>query len=307
MHLSNCTSDFIRDSICRDASVKKPPNKKGNPIHQPRRPPPYTRLVLSIIPWSHSFAMSGIPPQPAEEGYEPKSALRNATTIGFQAGMVGAFVSAVQNALGSHSRGAAGFLTRSGGTIGTFGKRNNLACQVRGLKSCFILTAAMGAAFAFTEATVANQRETNDALNGIAGGCAAGFLAGLRSVLLHSLFPSFTSPVNLSTFNTGRTWFVRCTGCSYGHLRLCRRNRWQVEGGKGGEEKEVLQISTSARPPCFRVEYSNSSPHLFYINLKCWHQALTLAKHIKQIQQTYMKDVTRLNSELKTTNHGLST
>ncbi|OJA16269.1 hypothetical protein AZE42_00147 [Rhizopogon vesiculosus] len=105
--------------------------------------------------------MSGTPPEPAEGVYEPKPLLRNATTIGLQAGMVGAFVSAVQNALGSHSRGAAGFLTRSGGTIGTF--------------------AAMGAAFAFTESAVANQRETNDALNGIAGGCAAGFLAGLRA------------------------------------------------------------------------------------------------------------------------------
>lgn len=77
--------------------------------------------------------MSGIPSQPAEEVYEPKPALRNATTIGLQAGLVGTFVSAVQNALGSHSRGAAGFLTRSGGTIGTFGKRNNSACNLREL------------------------------------------------------------------------------------------------------------------------------------------------------------------------------
>jgi len=77
--------------------------------------------------------MSGIAPQSAEDGYEPKPTLRNATTIGFQAGVVGAFVSAVQNALGSHSRGAAGFLTRSGGTIGTFGKKNNLACNMREL------------------------------------------------------------------------------------------------------------------------------------------------------------------------------
>ncbi|KAG2369377.1 NADH dehydrogenase 1 alpha subcomplex [Suillus spraguei] len=105
--------------------------------------------------------MSGLSPQTLEDAFEPKPALRNAATIGLQAGIVGAFVSAVQNALGSHSRGAAGFLTRSGGTIGTF--------------------AAMGAAFAFTESAVANQRETNDALNGIAGGCAAGFLAGLKS------------------------------------------------------------------------------------------------------------------------------
>jgi hypothetical protein len=67
--------------------------------------------------------MSGLSPQPLEDTFEPKPALRNATTVGLQAGIVGAFVSAVQNALGSHSRGAAGFLTRSGGTIGTFGKR----------------------------------------------------------------------------------------------------------------------------------------------------------------------------------------
>jgi hypothetical protein len=41
-------------------------------------------------------------------------------------------------------------------------------------------SAAMGAAFAFTEATVANQRQKDDAINGLTGGCAAGFLAGIR-------------------------------------------------------------------------------------------------------------------------------
>ena len=38
----------------------------------------------------------------------------------------------------------------------------------------------MGATFAATESIVANTREKNDALNGVAGGCAAGFLAGIR-------------------------------------------------------------------------------------------------------------------------------
>ena len=33
----------------------------------------------------------------------------------------------------------------------------------------------MGATFAATESIVANQRELQDALNGVAGGCAAGF------------------------------------------------------------------------------------------------------------------------------------
>jgi hypothetical protein len=38
----------------------------------------------------------------------------------------------------------------------------------------------MGATFAITEAVVANTREKDDSWNGIAGGCAAGFLAGVR-------------------------------------------------------------------------------------------------------------------------------
>jgi hypothetical protein len=44
--------------------------------------------------------------------------------------------------------------------------------------------AAMGATFALTETVVANQRQKNDPLNGVAGGCAAGFLAGIRGALI---------------------------------------------------------------------------------------------------------------------------
>lgn len=228
--------------------------------------------------------MSELPPQTLEDAFESKPALRNAATIGFQAGIVGAFVSAVQNALGSHSRGAAGFLTRSGGTIGTFGKRKKSTCNMRVSRLSSIFTAAMGAAFAFTEAAIANQRETNDALNGIAGGCAAGFLAGLRSVLSCWVYYSFTLHVNLSTFNTGCTWIVRCNWCSYGHLRLRRGNCWQVERGKGGEEKEVLQISTSACQSCLRVEAAS----LYLITslrsrTKCWHRVSHL-QNFKYIQ-----------------------
>ena len=61
------------------------------------------------------------PSEPVQGPYEPKAPLSRATTAGLQAGAVGAFVSAVQNALASHSAGAAGFLTRTGGSIGTFG------------------------------------------------------------------------------------------------------------------------------------------------------------------------------------------
>ncbi|ETW86887.1 hypothetical protein HETIRDRAFT_41217 [Heterobasidion irregulare TC 32-1] len=93
--------------------------------------------------------------------FENKPTVQYAATVGLQAGLVGAFVSAVQNALGTHSKGASGFLSRSGGTIGFF--------------------AAMGSTFALTESIVANQRQKDDALNGVAGGCAAGFLAGIKS------------------------------------------------------------------------------------------------------------------------------
>ena len=54
-----------------------------------------------------------------------------------------------------------GIFTRTGGTIGLF--------------------AAMGASFAFVDRTMANARETEDAINGAAAGCAAGFIAGLKN------------------------------------------------------------------------------------------------------------------------------
>lgn len=107
-----------------------------------------------------STIMSDAPP-PDRPPYDPKPSLEYASLVGLQAGAIGAFVSAIQNALADHSRGAMGFVTRTGGTIGFF--------------------AAMGATFAFTESVVANQRRTNDAVNGAVGACAAGFLAGLRA------------------------------------------------------------------------------------------------------------------------------
>ncbi|KAF9455083.1 hypothetical protein P691DRAFT_770169 [Macrolepiota fuliginosa MF-IS2] len=93
--------------------------------------------------------------------YDPKPTLEYASRVGLQAAAVGTFVSTIQNALSNHSRGAMGFLTRTGGTIGFFG--------------------AMGFTFAFTESFVANTRQKDDPINGASGACAAGFLAGLRS------------------------------------------------------------------------------------------------------------------------------
>lgn len=53
--------------------------------------------------------------------YEPKPSLRYASTVALQTSVIGAVVSATQNAFGNHSRGAFGVLTRTGGTIGLFG------------------------------------------------------------------------------------------------------------------------------------------------------------------------------------------
>lgn len=60
-------------------------------------------------------------PSPVSAVYEPKPTLKYASVVGLQAGTVGLFVSAIQNALGTHSHGALGFVTRTGGTIGFFG------------------------------------------------------------------------------------------------------------------------------------------------------------------------------------------
>ena len=58
---------------------------------------------------------------PEQATYDPKPTLQYASTVGLQAAGVGALVSAIQNAVGSHGSGAAGFFTRTGGTIGFFG------------------------------------------------------------------------------------------------------------------------------------------------------------------------------------------
>lgn len=50
-----------------------------------------------------------------------KSPFKYATAVGLQASAVGLVVSTLQNALGNHSHGAMGVVTRTGGTIGLFG------------------------------------------------------------------------------------------------------------------------------------------------------------------------------------------
>lgn len=82
----------------------------------------------------------------------------------------------------------------------------------------------MGATFALTESIVANTREKDDALNGAAGACAAGFLAGIRSKSRHSCsFPQTNRAWYGRTLSAHSYCFMCCIGCSDGHLRLWRK------------------------------------------------------------------------------------
>lgn len=60
-------------------------------------------------------------PESSTTAFEAKSPFQEAARIGLQAGVVGFVLSSIQNALGTHSHGAMGVVTRTGGTIGFFG------------------------------------------------------------------------------------------------------------------------------------------------------------------------------------------
>src|ERR1700735_3257041 len=97
------------------------------------------------------MSTTNLPDQPADAtSFETRPTLQYAATVGMQAALVGAFVSSVQNALGSHSKGATGFLSRTGGTIGFFGRSQNDSSSLNKHLS-YSFTAAMGATFAATE------------------------------------------------------------------------------------------------------------------------------------------------------------
>ncbi|KAG1171984.1 hypothetical protein G6F70_007590 [Rhizopus microsporus] len=86
--------------------------------------------------------------------------LDSGKTAGISAGL-GLLVSAMQNTVEKHHSGAKGVFTRTGGTIAIF--------------------AAMGGIFTLGECVAKDIRKEDDALNAAIGGCAAGFLAGVRT------------------------------------------------------------------------------------------------------------------------------
>jgi len=92
------------------------------------------------------------------ENYLERPTINNGMTAAATSAFAGTLVSAVQNSIQSHKQGAMGIFTRTGSTIALF--------------------TAMGGVFSFTDSFVANTRRQNDALNGAAGGCAAGLVAG---------------------------------------------------------------------------------------------------------------------------------
>lgn len=75
----------------------------------------------------------------------------------------------------------------------------------------------MGATFALTEAVVANKREKDDALNGAAGACAAGFLAGIRGVFYGSCYVTNLTMCR-SPILTNGSCLLRCFRRSDGYL-----------------------------------------------------------------------------------------
>ncbi len=58
---------------------------------------------------------------PGNSAYQAKATIEGAASAGLKGAGVGLLVSTVQNALDTHNRGAAGVITRTGGTIGFFG------------------------------------------------------------------------------------------------------------------------------------------------------------------------------------------
>ena len=96
-----------------------------------------------------------------------------------------------------------------------------------------LLTGAMGAVFALTESVVANTREKDDALNGVAGGCAAGFLAGIRGASV---------PVRAGTAPFSHIYLLQLVRCLW---RSRRARFWAQQLAPLTMEERTLQVAMS--------------------------------------------------------------
>jgi len=94
--------------------------------------------------------------------YSPSPVVAPAFAAGLTGAGVGLFLSAIKNSLEPHSKGALGVFTRTGWIAGYF--------------------AAAGFAFSAVDHSVANLVSSQTSgVAGAAGGCAAGFIMGIRS------------------------------------------------------------------------------------------------------------------------------
>lgn len=95
-----------------------------------------------------------------ERPYRPVNAVQRGITSSIPSAAAGLFVSAMQNTLETHNRGALGVFTRTGSTI--------------------VIFTAMGGAYSFVSAASSNLREKSDAWNAFWGGAVAGAIGGLK-------------------------------------------------------------------------------------------------------------------------------
>lgn len=108
--------------------------------------------------------------------YQPKDAISAAARSTMILGGAGLFLSAVQNTLTRQNVTGWGVITRTGGTIGMFGR----VISPWMLGHADWPTAAIGGTFEFTRIAAANLREKEDAYNQAIGGFFAGGIVGFR-------------------------------------------------------------------------------------------------------------------------------
>ncbi|ORX33896.1 hypothetical protein BD324DRAFT_637641 [Kockovaella imperatae] len=111
-------------------------------------------------PLSNASRLSFFPTVHEPHVFHPYQSLSMGGKGAIWSGGVGLAASALQNAVQRHDAGFWGVFTRTGGTIVTF--------------------TLMGFAFPFVNAVTANIRQTDDSVNPAVGGCAAGFIGGIR-------------------------------------------------------------------------------------------------------------------------------
>lgn len=120
----------------------------------------------------------------------------------------------------------------------------------------------MGATFAGTRSVVANTRQVDDSLNGVAGGCAAGFLAGIRCMFTLPPHPRvefadgpFIALCHIlsSTFSANGRRLLRCPCSPCGDIRVHRgvaAGRYIVVVVRGETEAVLQARTTTSRRSC---------------------------------------------------------